>query len=473
MVEDNLLLNSELVQDTRLYAMQLSVTEQLPANNGLQLLLPFEQVNSPLPVDRTSVKADLPPAKLKRHQSLEVAAPDLTELQQQGLLAELLQLRSLTQAQVSRVYHLEQALDQSLACIKALRQQVIDQKFLENQLAATEEIANVQQQAINQLKTQLTEKQQIIETAQIELQQQDKILQEVLVTLETLTAAQQSGLETLRMCMLREQTELVAVRQQLEAELATVRAELTVQQQQVLELEARTQPVTAAIALAIAVLGETQTYLTEATQQLRTNATAAPELFFAVIEQLASRLEPLHHILSQMQMPTTAASSPPSPVSTQALVNAQKQIGELELQLTHQETAQVLLQHAYQEAGSDRDRQQKRLVELEQQIAELQEQILHQAQQSSEYETAVQHWKDRYINSYQQIQQLKPLLESSSLEIPAEVEAILASLEASRLSAVELHSSSAIVTARFNQEAQLDLPEFLMRRRSYKNRRLS
>jgi len=57
--------------------------------------------------------------------------------------------------------------------------------------------------------------------------------------------------------------------------------------------------------------------------------------------------------------------------------------------------------------------------------------------------------------------------------VPAEVQIVLAELEASRLSAVELPNSSALVATRFNQESQLDLPEFLMRRRSYKNRRLS
>jgi DNA anti-recombination protein RmuC len=61
------------------------------------------------------------------------------------------------------------------------------------------------------------------------------------------------------------------------------------------------------------------------------------------------------------------------------------------------------------EDGSSTD--QKRINQLEQQVAEMQEQILHQAQQSHEFETAVQHWKDRGTNAEQSLSQLKQIIE--------------------------------------------------------------
>ncbi len=78
-----------------------------------------------------------------------------------------------------------------------------------------------------------------------------------------------------------------------------------------------------------------------------------------------------------------------------------------------------------------------RLGQLEQQIAEMQEQILQQAQQKTEYETAVQYWKDRCY-----AQQVEPL---SSPESPSP-ESLPDDLLAPRLPTV-------------------DLPDFLVRRR--------
>lgn len=94
------------------------------------------------------------------------SAPDLWE--------ELVQLSSRQQEKVSfkiaakenreydylkRIGQLERALEQSLEYLYQLRQQLRDQQLLETQLASAEEIANVQQQAITELKQQLAQQQ--------------------------------------------------------------------------------------------------------------------------------------------------------------------------------------------------------------------------------------------------------------------------------------------------------------------------
>ncbi len=58
---------------------------------------------------------------------------------------------------VQRVCALQQALDQALYSLEEMRAQLQDQQWLESQLAKTEKYANVQQQAIAYLKSQLTQ----------------------------------------------------------------------------------------------------------------------------------------------------------------------------------------------------------------------------------------------------------------------------------------------------------------------------
>jgi len=58
-----------------------------------------------------------------------------------------------------------------------------------------------------------------------------------------------------------------------------------------------------------------------------------------------------------------------------------------------------------------RQQDQARVAELERQVAEMQEQILKQARQASEYETAVQHWKDRFTLNQQLVIKLRELLQ--------------------------------------------------------------
>ena len=67
--------------------------------------------------------------------------------------------------QRERIKQLEQALEQSLVSINELKLQLKDQHLLETQLAATEEMANLQQQVINELQRQLRQRSLEAETA--------------------------------------------------------------------------------------------------------------------------------------------------------------------------------------------------------------------------------------------------------------------------------------------------------------------
>jgi len=397
----------------------------------------------------------------------------LTELQQQGLLLELVQLRSQTQTQLTRIQQLEQALDQSQLCIREVQQQLIEQQFLENQLATTEEIANIQQQAIHQLKLQLSQKQQALDLAQANLEQEQRVLHEILRVVEELSQSQNTDVNDFCANLLRERSANQSLRHSLHSDVDQLKAVLEHQQQRVSELEAEAALRAGWETTLIEMLVSTQTTL------LALAETASDESIVSVAEktnllnQLNDCLSGLQQSLQQMQTVRDRPHFSVAPISPQEFIEAQNRIGELETQLARTETAKLLIQHAHQEAEVDRERQRSRLADLESQVAEMQEQILHQAQQASEYETAVQHWKDRYVHSYQQIQQLKHLLDGNLENLPSEVQEILADLEANRLSAIDQNQSSAITPARFNRDTQLDLPDFLLRRRSYKTRRLS
>jgi len=131
------------------------------------------------------------PAEMEAIASISAAA-------YQAVLDELAQAQALDHDRVARIYHLEQALDQALACIEGLKLQVHDQEFLEAQLATTEEFAYVQQQAIARLKLQLNQQRQLLEAQSSEGETRQQAVQSFLHTTETLAQGQQDALEQLR-----------------------------------------------------------------------------------------------------------------------------------------------------------------------------------------------------------------------------------------------------------------------------------
>ena len=164
------------------------------------------------------------------------------------------------------------------------------------------------------------------------------------------------------------------------------------------------------------------------------------------------------------------------------LAAAHAEIEALTGELEERATLQARLQHSCQELTTDRDRLQTRVTTLEQQNAELQEQILKQMKQISDYETGVQHWKDRYSATHQQATQLKNLLErvltshESGSSLTPELESVLAELrrftQMNNRNTPPANNSEAVGTVppAMRISPDVNIPEFLLRRRRSKTR---
>jgi chromosome segregation ATPase len=100
------------------------------------------------------------------------------------------------------------------------------------------------------------------------------------------------------------------------------------------------------------------------------------------------------------------------------LLKAQRQITELQNELASQSILQVQLQHTAYELEQNTKLAQTRSEQLEQQVNDLQEQVLRQAQQASEYETAVQHWKTRSTEAEEWTSQVAQLWDRLETEFP-------------------------------------------------------
>jgi DNA repair exonuclease SbcCD ATPase subunit len=362
-----------------------------------------------------------PFSELENDVALELT---ITPADYQALLSELAETRASDQEKVTRIYHLEQALDQAIQCISDLKAQVQDQQVLESQLANTEEFAYVQQQAIARLKLQIAEQGQALEAQILETQQRDQAVEELLVSVEVITQTQQRELERLRLKLAEDQREAQGQRTRMSIQLQDVQTQLESRQLRVSELEAETLAVRASTT-------SLQVQLESARDQIR-------EL---------------------------SAKSPALVALRQDFAQARGQVEELEQQIAQQTMNHTRWQQIHQEVEEERDRLQIRVTNLELQTAEMQEQVLHQAQHATEQETAVQYWKDRYLTSQDEMAKIKEQLQQ--VNDPA-VRSLLAQYfndlppEKS-----EPRSFSAIPLPKL---VAPDLPEFLTRRRGNKSK---
>lgn len=370
----------------------------------------------------------------------------------QSVLAELEQSQTLAQNRLERIYQLEQALDQSLASVRELKLQILDQRLLEAQLASTEEIANIQQQAIVQLKHQLTQQQQVLEIQIQETQARDQAFQDLLTATESLTEIQQAELERLRNQIAHDWAEGQTHQNRLEKQLGNLQTDFTQQQQRIVELETQVLSARTFAASLEVQLTEARSQIqalsedVDARQAALTRVETELKQAYAALEEQQGLITRLHH-----HPPATPDSTLDSITVNRELAIAQSQMEDLA-------------------------RYQLRAGELEQQNADMQEQILKQAQQASEYEAAVQHWKDRCLVSQHHASRLQelltPMLHKLAVENPdgiavGEVECLLTELVKTLQSPTT--ASSAIVPSIQPKTTKIDLPDFLARRRrSYK-----
>ncbi|XGV99239.1 MAG: hypothetical protein ACAF41_09925 [Leptolyngbya sp. BL-A-14] len=404
------------------------------------------------------------------------------EQEQEFLRTELRQARSHSHEQLERIRHLEQALDQSVASLREMRLQAVDQQLLEAQLASTEEISNIQQQAIARLKLQLAQQQQALDAQLVETQTRDRSLQTLLHTMEALTQAQQQELTQLQTQIACDRADVQAYQHQLEEQLEHLQTDLQTQQARATALEAQSLDACALAKHLAARLEQAHAQVSELSQILSDRQAALGQLEVE-IQQAHVTLQEQQALLDRLQQAhpqqtstgvlvsssTTTESRPPA--ITPDLATAHAKIVALEAQAAKQTTAQAMLRHACQELEEERDRQHVRLTELEQQTNDMQEQILRQAQQASEYETAIQHWKDRCFSSQSGVLKLKALLESVLPNPPAELSDVLAVLLAAANETTEPGSPGLLPPTPFNREPKVDLPDFLIRRRNHKTRR--
>ena len=284
------------------------------------------------------------------------------ELLPEQLLEDLTASMELIQHQADRIAQLERALDQTLVQVHDVRSQLVRQEWIEEQLAATEEFANVQQQAILHLKGRIDDRTSDIET----------IAETTLIANQTNISATPSA---------RLEVRYVQAQQQIQA-------------------------------------------LSQKLREDSIQSTTLPEMTDAEREEAWWR----------------------------------EQLVTLEAELAKHLQTQAFLQLACTEMEQDRDLDQRRILELGNQSAEMQEQILRQAQQSSEYEAAIQHWKDRFYQLQNQMLSILELYDQLSEPIPDAIANLLDSLPQPTV-------SEQMQSLRRALPRRSDLPEFLQRRR--------
>lgn len=157
------------------------------------------------------------------------------------------------------------------------------------------------------------------------------------------------------------------------------------------------------------------------------------------------------------------------------LFEAIAQKDDLETQVVKHLANQAMLQQSLQNLDHDYANAQDRIQELEFQLIELQEHFLKQAGQASEYEAAVQHWKDQTMHHQRHAVQLSGALErllqekeSQKATLEVQQTEISQDTEAPEIvPVVASHSKSsfepAIIVSK--SHSRVDLPSFLVRQR--------
>ena len=350
-----------------------------------------------------------------------------------------------------RIKLLEQALEQCQVYIDELKSQLVNQAFLEEQLATTEEFSHIQKQAVLALQSQLANRDQL----QIELEE----LHHSEATLNQQLADQTS---TLRF----KEAEALKLRDQVAEE----RVALERLQDQAERLSAQIQS-----SQKKAVHETQQRIIAQTTaDRLRTQLRECEANIQTLEVQLQQAREGhtnQQEIIESLQNSSKSDSHKNQAIQSlsASLLKAQNKMADLETRLSNQAIVQAQCQHSTQEFAEQAQFLQGRSEELEQQVAEMQEQILHQAQQASEYETAVQHWKDRSFAAEQTVAQMKQVLEHLLADrqdyeqpLPEKLDDAISALSQTCLA----EDANASTTTRKNMK--LDLPSLLHRWRHTK-----
>ena len=350
-----------------------------------------------------------------------------------------------------RIQLLEQALEQCQIYIDELKSQLVDQAFLEEQLATTEDFSHIQKQAVITLQHQLAQRQQLQEELEV-LQQSKTDLTDRLAEKDANLRFKDAELSKLRDQVAEERVTLDRLQDQTE------RLSLQIQSSQKTAVHETQQRIIA------------QTTAERLRVQLRECEAAIQTLEVQLQQARESHTNQLE-IITSLQNSSKSDSHKNQAIQSlsTSLLKAQTKIAELETQLSNQSIVQAQFQHSTQEFAEQAQSLQGRSEELEQQVAEMQEQILHQAQQASEYETAVQHWKDRSFSAEQTVAQMKQVLEhlladrkGPELPLPPKLDDAIAELS-------KTCASEDVDATTTRKNIKLDLPALLHRWRNAKS----
>lgn len=293
-----------------------------------------------------------------------------------------------------RIRQLEKALEQCQHYIYELKSQMVDQAFLEAQLAATEEFSHIQKQAIVTLKGRQSSQAELDQNELDNLRQENLALIAQLETVAGQSESQSAEIHDLQDQLRHKQAVVKQVKD--EADRLLTQNELS-QGAAVQETQQRIIAQTTAERLRNS-LRENEATIQSLEAQLQQTLTTATEQKEIIAALKSTKQQDSHKNQAIQNLSST-------------LLKAQTKIAELESNLSNAGIVQAQFQHSTQEYEAQTLTLQERSEQLEQQVAEMQEQILQQAQQASEYETAVQHWKDRSLESEQVVGQMKHVLE--------------------------------------------------------------
>jgi len=140
---------------------------------------------------------------------------------------------------LERLQKLGEALEHSQISITELSNQLSKPQSLEIQLAKTEEVTSLQQQAIAQLKEQLFGEQQAGVAQGTEAHEKDEALRALLTTIENFMRSQQLELGHLKTELILERAKTKTEKQKLQRELNQAHTDLESEQQRVRSLEAQ------------------------------------------------------------------------------------------------------------------------------------------------------------------------------------------------------------------------------------------
>lgn len=376
-------------------------------------------------------------AESEGEQSPDLVAPVETTLasvpmeweqEREDLQRQLAQALEQERSHKDRIQHLEQALEQSQATVSDLRRQedeiasaaLRDRVGLEAQLHESEEVANLQQQALAQLKQQLNAQHDALLSQKSQAQVKDQTVQDLLAMMEILVRTQQKELESLRERLTQYRTAIHSGQKQVEKQLIERQQERSAHQQRVVELESQILAARNKITLLEGQV-EYQETIVEVLHRRLSDRTAFQKQLEAQVKQSHAALEAhqdLHKALVQTQ--TTAREQT---TTIAALIGKME---TLETDLAQQIRKGAQLEKACEELTSERDRAVVRVTELESQLEDWEQEIIisHQ-QQAREYQAAIAYWKERYDSSQRHAQQLKQVLETLLPNAPDEIGQLL------------------------------------------------